>query len=125
MHDATERGLFGGLHEIADASGVGILVHQDAIGMAPEVRAICDLFHINPYESSSEGTLILTCTEHHVAEVTDRLAAEGIAVYRIGEVVPADVGPRLVRNGREEPLPMPAQDDFWPAYVAARAGNVR
>ncbi len=124
MHDATERGLFGGLHEIAEASGVGLRVDRDAIGMPPEVRAICDLFHISPYETSSEGTLILTCTAERVAEVMRGLGDEEIPVYRIGDVVPAEQGLRLASGGREGPLPAPAEDAFWPAYVAAREGRV-
>lgn len=125
MHDATERGLFGGLHEIAEASGVGMIVDRAAIGIAPEVRSVCDLFHINPFETSSEGTLILTCTAPHVAEVMSRLDDAGIPTYRIGEVVPADQGVRLAAGGRDEPLPIPAEDAFWPAFVAAREGTIR
>lgn len=124
MHDATERGLFGGLHEIAEASGVGMVVDRDAIGMPPEARAICDLFHINPCETSSEGTLILTCTASYAAEVMARLGDEGIAAYEIGEVVPPEQGIRLRTDGRDEPLPVPAADPFWPAYVAAREGAI-
>lgn len=124
MHDATERGLFGGLHEIADASHVGMVVDRDAIGMPEPVRAICDLLHINPYEASSEGTLILTCVAAYSSQIERRLRKNGIDVYRIGEVVPPDRGLQLVVDGREQPLPVPAADAFWPAYVAARDGLV-
>jgi hydrogenase expression/formation protein HypE len=122
MHDATERGLFGGLHEIAQASGVGMVVDRDAIDIPSDVRAICDLLDMNPYDASSEGTLILTCVARDAAEVMDRLQSGGIGAHRIGEVVPPDQGMHLVVDGREQTLPLPSEDAFWPAYVAARAG---
>jgi hydrogenase maturation factor len=124
MHDATERGLFGSLHEIAEASGVGAIVDRDAIGILPEVRSICDLFHIDPCTASSEGTLILTCVPDRVEAVMGRLRDSGIASYRIGEIVPAREGVRIVAGGRAEPLPRPAEDAFWPAYLAARSGEI-
>jgi hydrogenase maturation factor len=120
MHDATERGLFGGLHEIAEASGVGMSIDGDAIGIPTPVRAICDLLRINPYAASSEGTLILTCVAGDAIEVMDRLRRQSIEVYRIGEVLPRADGLRLTIGGQEGPLPLPTEDAFWPAYVAAR-----
>jgi hydrogenase maturation factor len=123
MHDATERGLFGGLHEIAEASDVGMMIDGGAIGIPTDVRAICDALEMDPYAASSEGTLILTSVAGDAAEIMDRLQSAGIQAYRIGEVVPRDEGVRLVVSGREQTLPLPSEDAFWPAYVAARAGT--
>jgi hydrogenase maturation factor len=119
MHDATERGVLGGLAEIADASGTGLLVDLDAAAVRPEVAAICRLFAVDPFTTSSEGTLLLTCRPHAAEEVAGRLTAQGIDAYCIGEVVPAERGLWVVRDGRELPLEPPVTDPFWPAYRRA------
>ena len=119
MHDATERGVWGGLCEIAAASRVGMLVDQDAILIRPEVRAVCDLFAIDPYTTSSEGTLLLTCRPHRVQAVVDLLATAGIDARQIGEITPATRGVRVTHDGRERDLDPPALDPFWPAYSKA------
>lgn len=124
MHDATERGLFGGLHEIAEASGVGMVIEANSIGMAPEVRAICSHFGIDPFTTSSEGTLILTCGAPMAEVLVQRLGEHGIPAYRIGEVLPPKGGLQLLRDGRSESLPHPKDDPFWPAFTRAREGSV-
>jgi hydrogenase maturation factor len=119
LHDATERGVWGGLCDIADASGVGLLVDQDAILIRPETQAICDHFQIDPLAASSEGTLLLTCRQQVVSNLLDRLTDAGLDPRHIGEVTPKDRSVHVVRSGRERELERPEQDPFWPAYSKA------
>jgi len=119
MHDATERGIWGGLREIAEAAGVGLAVDADAIILRPEVRAVCDYLHIDPFATSSEGTLLITCRPGKTGEVVARLGDAGIAASCAGEVVPASQGVRVTAHGREEPLLAPRSDPFWPALHRA------
>lgn len=121
MHDATEGGVWGGLYEIATASGIGMVVEQSAVVVRPEVRAVCDLFGMDPYSAISEGTLILTCRPAQAQAVIDRLDSVGIEASIVGETTPAEEGIRLVRNGREEPLEHPRVDPFWNAFARAMA----
>ncbi|GAC1514846.1 MAG: AIR synthase-related protein [Chloroflexota bacterium] len=120
MHDATERGVWGGLVEIAQASGTGLIVEQAAVPVSGEVRAVCDLFEIDLYSASSEGTLLLTCTPTRVASLLDWFDAHGIHAAHIGHMTPAEEGIRVVRHGQEQPLRMPDRDPFWPALTRAR-----
>ncbi len=117
MHDATERGVWGGLVEMADAAGTGMVVDVDAIPIRPESRAVCRLFNIDPYSTSSEGTLLLTCKPHAVVAVIDRLAGGGIEAARIGELTPLGEGVRTVQGGHERTLQAPESDPFWPALL--------
>ena len=123
MHDATERGVWGGLVEMATSAGAGIVVEIAAIPLRPESRAVCELFDIDPYTTSSEGTLLLTCKPHAVPAVIDRLASEGIACARVGELTPREEGLRIVSDGREHELRAPEVDPFWPALVRALREN--
>lgn len=124
MHDATERGVVGGLVEIAEASGTGLIIDLDGVPIRPEAAAICDLFGIDPFVTSSEGTLLLTCRPAYADAVRCRLNEEGIDAFLIGEVLPEECGLRVVRGGREQSLEAPVTDPFWPAYrQALEAGS--
>jgi hydrogenase maturation factor len=120
LHDATERGIWGAVAELAEASGCGLVMDQDAIPIPPAAAAVCSHFGIDPYTTSSEGTLLITCRPHRAVAVLDRLACAGIAAARVGEITPAGEGMRLVRAGREEPLAAPEKDSFWPAFSLAQ-----
>jgi hydrogenase expression/formation protein HypE len=119
MHDATECGVIGGLFEIAQASGTGILVDLDKIPVPRAVRAICRHFEIDPMISISEGTLLL-CVRPFVAEaLLSTLRDRGIAAEAVGEVLPKDDGFWMIRDGKRAPLVHPRIDPFWTAMRRA------
>ncbi len=121
MHDATECGVWGGLIEIAGASGVGLLIEQDRVPVQESVAQICELFEIDPYTSISEGTLLLTCRPHKADEVVRALQGEGILTAIIGEVLPKEEGCRIAADGTTTPLVHPRVDPFWAAFGKAAA----
>jgi hydrogenase maturation factor len=119
MHDATECGVWGGLAEIAEASGVGLRIEEDRIPVPETVAGVCELFGIDPFSSISEGTLLITCRPPRADEVVRRLTAAGISAAIIGEVVARERGCRRVRRGAEEALVHPRIDPFWEAFGRA------
>jgi hydrogenase maturation factor len=119
MHDATECGVWGGLFEVATASGVGMTVDQDKIIVQDAVRKVCDLFGLDPYSSISEGTLIVTCRPHKAQEVTRRLRDKGIPSSMVGEIVEPRQGMRVFRGGTSRELVHPVVDPFWAAFGKA------
>ena len=116
MHDATEGGVFGGLTEVAAASGVGMRIELDAIPVRPEVGAVCEHVGMDPYISISEGTLIATVVQARAEGFVDALAAEGITAAIVGEVTDAERGTVLVTPAGERPLEHPGLDPFWGAF---------
>ncbi len=121
MHDATECGIWGGLHEMANAGGVGLLVDRDAIVVDESVPPLCDLFDMDPYAAISEGTLIVLCRPARASEVVQRLEDRGIPASICGEATPREQGIRVVENGRERDLSHPRIDPFWKAFYGALA----
>ncbi len=119
MHDATECGVWGGLFEVAQASGVGMTIDKEKIIVQDPVRKVCDLFDIDPYTSISEGTLILTCRPHKAQEVVRRLGDKGILVSMVGEVVDSRQGLRCFEHGKSRELVHPKVDPFWAAFGKA------
>jgi len=117
MHDATECGIWGGLYEVANASGVGMRIDKDKIIVMPEIREICGKFGMDPYSSISEGTLLITCRPHKAKEVIDALQKKGIDSSIAGEVVEKEKGINLIENGIEKKLEHPRVDPFWQAFA--------
>jgi hydrogenase expression/formation protein HypE len=119
MHDATECGIWGGLYEIGQSSGLGVRVEKEKIVIEDGVKEICDYFNIDPYSSISEGTLILTCKPHKADQIVEALVKKGIKASVVGELTRPENGMVLVKNGKEMKLEHPIVDPFWKAFYSA------
>ena len=73
MRDPTRGGLAATLNEIADQSGVGMLLDETAIPVSAEVRAACELLGIDALNVANEGKLVLVCTEDAAADLLARM----------------------------------------------------
>lgn len=119
MHDATECGLYGGLVEVAQASGVGMRIEKEAIPVPGVVSRICGHFGMNPYHAISEGTLIVTCKPFRAQALLAALGGVSISAALIGEVTEKEQGIVLVEAGAETELVHPRVDPFWAAFGEA------
>lgn len=119
MHDATECGVWGGLVEVAQASGVGMRVDRDAIAIPEAVSLICDEFHLDPYSSISEGTLIVTVRPGRIDALQQAFRDANIPAFVVGEVRPASDGLSYQTKGQVYPLTHPRIDPFWTAFAQA------
>ena len=119
MHDATECGLFGGLVELAEASGVGLRIEKESILVPEVVSKVCQHFGIDPFCSISEGTLIVTCKPYRAQALVAALSGVSIPAAIIGEVVEKEKGIILVEAGKEKELTHPRVDPFWAAFGEA------
>jgi len=61
MRDPTRGGLATTLNEIAEQSGVGILLDEDRIPIKKEVLAVCELLGLDPLYVANEGKLVAIC----------------------------------------------------------------
>ncbi len=115
MHDPTEGGVAGALHEVADASGKGFVLLADRVPVSTEARRVCAHFAIDPLELISSGALLLCVAPTHCATLLAAFQAAGLAAADIGFVV--SDGQRRVsqRGGTELPLPRAEQDALWTA----------
>ena len=58
MRDPTRGGLSSSLNEIAAASGTGILIEEDAIPIAEEVKGACEILGFDPLYIANEGKIL-------------------------------------------------------------------
>ena len=118
MHDATECGLWGGIHELAEAAGLGAFVEVERVPVDPRVEKICSLFGIDPFVSISEGTLIITVRPHKARELVERLRAESIPAAEVG-YLREEPGLLVSEGGEVRPVEHPRVDPFWQAFAEA------
>ena len=94
MRDPTRGGLAGTLHEIAEASRVGVRIKESALPIRPEVRAACELLGLDALHVASEGKLVavVPAEDTERALATLRASPLGRDAALIGEVVTEDPG---------------------------------
>ena len=113
MHDATECGIWGAVHEMARAAGTGALVDKREIVAQDIVVSTCRVFDIDPYAAISEGTLVAAVAPESVDAVLEALLRENIPASAVGELTDAGDGVRVFDDGGTRPLQHPGVDPFW------------
>jgi len=116
MHDPTEGGVAGGLHELADAANVGFNVYEEEILIHEETRKICAHFDVDPLQLISSGSLLIVAEEEKGDEIVSSLSRNGVQASIIGEVVEPALGRNLVtKAGEKTGLVRPVSDHLWKA----------
>ncbi|MEM2098832.1 MAG: AIR synthase family protein [Candidatus Bathyarchaeia archaeon] len=118
MHDPTEGGIAGGIHEIADASALGVKIHEAAIPIQPETAKICNYFKIDPLQLISSGALLIAADAKKAGTITTTLQQHQINTAIIGEFTENPTERLLIhKNGVTAPLPRPTSDHLWMALA--------
>ncbi len=114
MHDPTEGGVAGGIHEIADASGLGVKVYKNKIYVHAETAKICTFFKIDPMQLISSGALLISADPNFAEGIVNELKRNNIRATIIGEFV-KDPSKRILihKDGTTTPLPRPVSDHLW------------
>jgi hydrogenase expression/formation protein HypE len=116
MKDPTRGGVASALGEMAEKSGVGIVLDERAIPVSESVRAAGELLGIDPLHVANEGKALMVVRERsldrllsalHGHSLGTRAAAIGVCVAeRPGSVIlDTGFGRRLLTELEGEPLP--------------------
>ncbi|HOD74034.1 MAG TPA: AIR synthase-related protein, partial [Candidatus Bipolaricaulis anaerobius] len=89
------------LNEMARKAGVGIEVHEEAIPLRPEARALSELLGISPLEVACEGRAVLAAASDRAEAVLSLLRDHplGRDSQIIGEVIPSYPGRVILDTG--------------------------
>jgi len=111
MKDPTRGGLASALNDIASKSGVSIWVDEAELPIREPVRAVCEIFGIDPLEVTCEGCVV-ACVDRGVADEVVRAARRtehGRMAKVIGEIRAGRPGQVLMRTvvGGTRPIARP------------------
>lgn len=116
LKDPTRGGLSSALHEMAEKSGVGIILDETAIPLRDEVRAVGELLGIDPLVSANEGKAVFGVRPEAAAAVLDAIRSHplGRSAAIVGEciadrpgfvILDTGFGSRLLAEAEGELLP--------------------
>jgi hydrogenase expression/formation protein HypE len=116
MKDPTRGGVASALHEMAEKSGVGVIVDELSLPISDAVRATCDLLGVDPLHVANEGKALIgvrpACADAVLAALRRHPLGAAAAVIgtctadRAGSVIlDTGFGRRLVTEPEGEPLP--------------------
>jgi hydrogenase expression/formation protein HypE len=116
MHDPTEGGILNGIHEMADAAGLGVRIVEEKITVEPETAKICRFYEIDPLQLISSGALLIAADPQAADKIIDALCNEHIYAEIIGEFNGSPNKRILMhKDDSAEMLPRPVSDHLWVA----------
>lgn len=107
MHDPTEGGLAAGLHELAEASAVGLRVDLSSVLWFGPGRAVCQALAADPMATLASGSLLAAFRPDRAEAALRVLAGHGHAASDIGRAVEGSG----VRDANARPLVWPERDE--------------
>jgi hydrogenase expression/formation protein HypE len=116
MKDPTRGGVASALHEMAEKSGVGIVLHEPRVPVSPVVRAAAEMLGLDPFQIANEGKALLGVRPDAADAVLAAVRAHphGAAAEIVGEciadhvgrvILDTGLGRRLLVEAEGEPLP--------------------
>ena len=118
MHDSTEGGVAGAIHEMADASNLGFHICEERIRVKPETQKICEFFSIDPLRLIASGSLLIAAKPNSTDQIKEALAKEEVPSEVIGEFTPSPQDRTIIRkSGKIESLERPITDHLWKALA--------
>ena len=118
MHDATEGGVLGGLHEMAAASGIPIHANLDKVPVPPDIHGVAQALSFDPWAAISEGTLLAAVAPDRTDAVRAAWRKAGIESHVLGRFDAKQPHCTVVRNGQASHLEEPEVDPFWDLFFA-------
>jgi hydrogenase expression/formation protein HypE len=116
MKDPTRGGVSSALHEMAEKSGVGIVLHEPRVPVSPVVRSAAEMLGLDPFQIANEGKALLGVRPDAADAVLAAIRAHprGAAAADVGEciadhvgrvILDTGLGRRLLVEAEGEPLP--------------------
>ena len=109
LHDPTEGGLANALWELAQASEVGLVVHESEIPRYAESARLAELFEINLLGMIASGALLIASAASDTSQILQSLSEVEIEGKVIGHILEKQQGLQLLR-GEQSTVELPRFD---------------
>lgn len=86
MHDATEGGVLGAIHELCEASGKGCHIYHHKLKVLSVTDKICTYYHIDPFKLISSGTMVIAISPDLAGGLEREFMEAGIEFHWVGEI---------------------------------------
>jgi hydrogenase expression/formation protein HypE len=100
LRDPTRGGVAAGLNEIAQSSGIGIVLRQESLPVDPAVQGACDLLGFDPLTIANEGKVMAIVAPERAADVLAAMRQHPLGQHSavIGEVIAEQPGRVLMQT---------------------------
>lgn len=117
MHQIVDGGIMAALWNLAESADTGLSVDMRKIAVKQETIEMCECFHLNPYQLTSAGAVLVVTDKGE--ELADTLKREGMQAVLIGHTTAGN--DRVIYSGSEKRfLDKPAPDELT-KILAGRA----
>jgi hydrogenase expression/formation protein HypE len=110
MHDVTEGGVLGAAWEVAEASGVGVVIEREKIPVEPETIKISSYYGIDPLKLISSGCMIIACSDGK--GLVKELEKNNIKATIIGHMT-EDTSKKIISGDTIKDLMQPEADELY------------
>lgn len=115
LKDPTRGGLANAVNEMADKSGIRLILDEEKIPIREEVKAVSDMLGIDPFEVANEGKIVMGVKAENADEILKAIKKDkyGANAQIIGEVVEGNKvvmetllgGKRILEAPVSDPVP--------------------
>lgn len=121
MHDPTEGGLATGIHELAMAAQVGVIIELEKILILPETISLCRTLKLNPLGLLASGALLIVAAAAEAPQVVSALRKVNIPAEIIGTITDKRRGVKLKKEGKLVDLPLFSRDEVTRLFAGEAA----
>ncbi|GAA4440699.1 AIR synthase family protein [Pontibacter saemangeumensis] len=119
MHDVTEGGVVGAICEMAQASGCGFRLYDEALPVGEAQRRITRLFEIDHRFCVGAGAMVMAVRKGKEETLIRHLSSRSIKATVVGEMTAKGDGFRIVEDGEEKAFSFDGKDPYWEAFFKA------
>src|SRR5690606_3016803 len=101
---------------MAQASGCGVRVDNEALPLGEAQRQITALFGIDPRFCVGAGSMVMAVQKGKEEALLQHLHASHIQATVVGEFTPKEKGHIIIEKGEENPLSFDGRDPYWEAF---------
>jgi len=101
LRDATRGGVGTVCNELAQACGLGVLLHEERLPVAPMVNGACELLGIDPLYVANEGKFLAVVAPDEAADGLAALRSHplGAQAVEVGQIVAEPAESVVLRTG--------------------------